>query len=169
LEVYLFYLSFHNPQFPLRTLLYVIVKTTADNNCLHSSLSVILFGNEKNNEILKFCFIFIISENFKSFENLIACVKYPLTLDKMIQSLFKENIWANELIIWSSSLLLNRLIISFSIKPSNQAFDLTQFSNIKLIMIAFLNKHFSPILEKIQLFIDPPYNNFNEDLSNFFH
>jgi len=87
----------------------------------------------------------------------------------MIQSLFKENIWANELIIWSSSLLLNRLIISFSIKPSNQAFDLTQFSNIKLIMIAFLNKHFSPILEKIQLFIDPPYNNFNEDLSNFFH
>ncbi len=37
------------------------------------------------------------------------------------------------------------------------------------IILAFLNKHFSPILEKIQLFIDPPYNNFNEDLSNFFH
>jgi len=148
---------------------FVIVKTTADGNCFYNSLSVILFGNEINNETLKFCCIFIISENFKSFENLIACVKYPLTLDKMVESLFKENMWANELIIWSSSLLLNRPIISFSIKPSNQAFDLTQFSNIKPIMIAFLNKHFSPILQKIKVLIDPPYNNFNEDLRNFFH
>ena len=148
---------------------FLIVNTTADGNCFYSTLSIILFGNEINNEILKCCCFFIICENFEYFESLIACVKYTETLDQMIESLFKEKSWANEVIIWSSSLLLNRPIISFSIKPSNQAFDLTRFSDIKPIMIAFLKNHFSPILEKKHVLLRPPYNNLNEDLRKLFY
>jgi len=128
-----------------------IVNCSRDGDCFYSSISMILFGYESLNDI-KICCFFVIVDHLDSFKKFALNNKYGKTLEVLIVELIRDKVWANEMIIFSAAILLDRPIISFSTKPVNQSFEITGVDNGRLpILIAYIDNHFSPILSKTNL------------------
>jgi len=129
-----------------------IVNCSKDGDCFYSSISILLFGHEKFNDIIKICCFFVIFDHFDSFKEFASLNNYGKNLEVIIVELLRDKVWANELIIFSAAILLDRPIITFSTRPINQSFEISRADNgLKPLLIAFLNNHFSPILSKYDL------------------
>ncbi len=105
------------------------------------------FNSEKYYDIIKICIFYVILDNFSSFA-LLAEHNKNGDLKKSLEKYMKDETWANELIIMAASLYLNRPIISFSVRPNKQIFDLSFDSLFRPLLIAYNMNHFAPILCK---------------------
>ena len=124
-----------------------VANCSPNGNCFYNALSILLFNSEKYYDIIKICIFYVILDNFSSFA-LLAEHNKNGDLKKSLEKYMKDETWANELIIMAASLYLNRPIISFSVRPNKQIFDLSFDSLFRPLLIAYNMNHFAPILCK---------------------
>ena len=103
--------------------IYARTRTTADGNCLYSSLSILNIGSEKLTQSMRLLAVYAMINNRDYFQ--LLCALLNSSLKEQLQRTMSNTVWGGEVQIQALSIALSHPIYSytkFNSDPTNRHF-----------------------------------------------